>query len=439
MGNSRHWFMRTAWPLLSAFFQSAMSCPICGEHCRCAEPRAYERQTITLADADEYEDTEQQFASSVAGLDRHDEEDEEQELATGSLAAARERYASLTPMTEHQPDLLSSQNISTEYSKDPEAWRDEVASRLQSYKARRRRSMGESSMSFNFESTAGNHVFLRPENEPDAEQVVAHQEAEPAASYYNHSATAPAYEPPTYESQTETMDEPTPQTQASFEEFIPAVMKPLPVFETAKLIVFPRPPMMQDAPRNQLADPVFDKPRIVEAPEAVETVAVPLADITLQPQIPDDLCTPYIDQSPELPVIVAPIAQRVFAEILDTLLVLVAVGVFATILAKLNPEVMLTDKRTTLGLLLVVPAAFWSIYKYLFLVYTGLTPGMQMAHLRLVNFDGVHPHTNPRRYRAVSMLVSIFPLGLGLLWSFVDPDTLCWHDRISRTYMTSRS
>jgi len=434
MGNSRHWFTRTAWPLLSAFFQSAMSCPICGEHCRCAEPRAYERQTITLTDPDEYEDTEQQFASSVAGFDRRDEEDEEQELATGSLSAARERYASLRPMTSNQPELLP-----TEYSQDPEAWRDEVASRLQSYKARRRRSMGESSMSFNFESTAGNHVFLRPENEPDPEQVVAHQEAESAPTYYNHSATAPAYEPPTYEPPTETMDEPTPQNQATFEEFLPAVMRPLPVVETAKLIVFPRPPMMQEAPRNQLADPVFDKPRIVEAPEAVETVAVPLADITLQPQMSDDLCVPYIDHSPELPVAVAPIAQRVFAEILDTLLVIVAVGVFATILAKMNPEIMLTDQRTTLELLLAIPVAFWSVYKYLFLVYTGLTPGMQMAQLRLVNFDGVHPHANPRRYRAVSMLISIFPLGLGLLWSFVDPDTLCWHDRISRTYLTSRS
>ena len=26
---------------------------------------------------------------------------------------------------------------------------------------------------------------------------------------------------------------------------------------------------------------------------------------------------------------------------------------------------------------------------------------------------------------------------MGLLWAFVDIDALCWHDRISRTYLAS--
>jgi hypothetical protein len=27
---------------------------------------------------------------------------------------------------------------------------------------------------------------------------------------------------------------------------------------------------------------------------------------------------------------------------------------------------------------------------------------------------------------------------MGLLWAFVDVGALCWHDRISRTYLTDR-
>ncbi len=191
---------------------------------------------------------------------------------------------------------------------------------------------------------------------------------------------------------------------------------------------------------DELADPVFETPRILDAPDYIqdEAVAIPLADITLHPEQEEDHCVPYIEPITELPFSVAPVSQRVFAEMLDTLLVLLASGLFALIAAKLNPLLLTQEKHVLLGMLVLIPAMFWSIYKYMFLVHGGITLGMQMAQLRLIYFDGNMPAIATRRYRALSMLVSIFPLGLGLLWSFVDPDRLCWHDRISRTYMTAR-
>jgi hypothetical protein len=33
------------------------------------------------------------------------------------------------------------------------------------------------------------------------------------------------------------------------------------------------------------------------------------------------------------------------------------------------------------------------------------------------------------------MLLSFMPLGLGLAWALADEDVLCWHDRITRTYL----
>jgi len=32
------------------------------------------------------------------------------------------------------------------------------------------------------------------------------------------------------------------------------------------------------------------------------------------------------------------------------------------------------------------------------------------------------------------MLFSLLSLGLGFAWELVDEDSLCWHDRITRTF-----
>jgi uncharacterized RDD family membrane protein YckC len=298
--------------------------------------------------------------------------------------------------------------------------------------------MGDSNMSLNFESTAANHVFLQP----DAERAAAYAEPEPSPNYYapHACATEPVFE----EAQTPVIDQPTIDMQVDFEDLIEAEPETQPehkanaILERAKLIFFPKPPAEQNLRTDELADPVFDTPRILDAPEEMQSVAIPLADITLNPPGDEDPCVPYIEPMTEFQVMVAPVPQRVFAEVLDTLLVLVATGIFGVIVAQLNSAVLTVEKHALVGIFLLAPAIFWSVYKYLFLVQGSKTLGMQMAQLKLVQFDGEEARKAPRRFRALSMLVSIFPLGLGLLWSFVDPDRLCWHDRISRTYMASR-
>jgi uncharacterized RDD family membrane protein YckC len=375
-----------------------------------------------LADVDVFEDTEEQFASSVAGMDEYEDEEQEQELSSGTLAAARERYAQLSPAS-----------MVSEPMDQPESWRDEVANRLQNYKARRKRSLGDESLSFNFESTAANHVFLRPEVSPEAD---IEPEAEIPPSYYAHNlATAPAFDGPVDES--ESMDHISHETQGSFPQFETQAEEPKPAPETAKLILFPRASIPQEPPRNELADPVFDKPRIVEAADTMQTIAVPLADITLRPDDEDEFYIPYIENEQELPVTVALRAQRMFGELVDVLLVVVATGLFATVVSKIDPTLLGQDRKTTFALAVLIPAIFWWVYKYLFLVYHGATIGMQLARMQLVDLDGNYPTQGRRRSRALAMLVSIFPLGLGLMWSFVDQDQLCWHDRISRTYLIS--
>ena len=409
-----------------------MSCPICGDLCRCAEPRAYLTRAIKLAARDEYDPSEEQFASSLAGRAATVcEEDDVQELASGSMAAARQRYARQLPdvATEVAPSDLPL----TRHTEPDESWRHEVSSRIESYKAKRRRAMGDESLSFNFESTAGNHVFLKPEVEPEPEPVaVTVEQHDPLKAYYAHPyATARAIEE--YPEPEERMDETIPEEHV--EKPVAEVVAAEP--ETAKLIFFPKPPMTQEVPVDQLAEPVFDVPRIVEASDASEPITVPLADITLQPEN-EETCVPYIEPVLDLPMPVAPVGQRVFAEMVDVVLVMAATAAFAAIAYRMGATSVAGDKRMLAGLLVLIPAVFWAMYKYIFLAHAGATMGMQMAHLRLVDFEGSAPSRGVRRQRALAMLISALPLGLGLLWSFVDTEMLCWHDRISKTYVTGR-
>ena len=85
----------------------------------------------------------------------------------------------------------------------------------------------------------------------------------------------------------------------------------------------------------------------------------------------------------------------------------------------------------------VVAVLSWAAYEFLFMVYTGSTPGLRLARLGLVSFDGRPARRRVRRWRVLASYLSAFSLGLGYLWSILDEDGLCWHDRITRTFPES--
>ena len=397
-----------------------MSCPICGKLCRCAEPRAYERRSITLADPEPYDDSEEQFASSLNRGPSH--EDPEQEL-TGSTfltSSTQRRIAAenvTTTATMEQPVQQTFEPSSEAAAEN--VWRNEVASRVQSYKARRRRRMGDETLSLNFESTAGNHVFLQPDRQ---EEPVYEEPA--AASYAIQTSTAaPAYD----------------ETVEHHQSYLEADPEPMPVYEPpapvpAKLIQFPRPSYL-DPPSDELAEPMLDKPRILEVPEEVDAAPSPLADIKMESGLEDNAAA--FQSMIELPLRVAPLPQRVFAGLVDLLMVMMATALFGLIVMETPAGALVHDRKSLLEAMGAVAGLLWALYKYIFLVHAGTTPGMQMAQLRIAHFDGLPVTRRERRFRAIALIISAFPLGLGLCWSFIDPDMLCWHDRISRTYPTA--
>lgn len=61
------------------------------------------------------------------------------------------------------------------------------------------------------------------------------------------------------------------------------------------------------------------------------------------------------------------------------------------------------------------------------------TPGARFAELSMSGFGSGKPTERQMGLRLLLLPVSILPAGLGLLWALFDPNSLCLHDRISRT------
>ncbi len=206
-----------------------------------------------------------------------------------------------------------------------------------------------------------------------------------------------------------------------------------------KVIAFPRPAVELMPTRHRLADPVVpEEPRILDVPEELE--ALPTTPFLEGLQFgPGPMATPSTrtDDQIDLPYHAARIEQRVHAAAIDGALVAAGIGLFAAIGYKMLPKLVLS-KPLVLGTG-AVAVLLWAAYQYLLLVYGGSTLGMRMAGIRLSTFRGNTPRFRERRNRVIGLYFSIASLAMGLLWAFVDVDTLCWHDRISGTYLTNKA
>ncbi len=69
----------------------------------------------------------------------------------------------------------------------------------------------------------------------------------------------------------------------------------------------------------------------------------------------------------------------------------------------------------------------------------GNTPGLRLAGLELARFDGTATTRSLRRWRVLAAYLSAVSLGMGYVWVFLDEDSLCWHDRITHTYLAPKS
>jgi uncharacterized RDD family membrane protein YckC len=129
----------------------------------------------------------------------------------------------------------------------------------------------------------------------------------------------------------------------------------------------------------------------------------------------------------------APIGRRMMATMVDAAVI---AGLFCGVVYLIASNVdHLPGQRVSeiCGVLGVL--GFAALYEWFFLTFAKVTPGMRYAQLSLCTFDEEIPTREQIRGRLKAMLISVLPMGLGMLWSVFDEDQMSWHDRLSKTYL----
>jgi uncharacterized RDD family membrane protein YckC len=142
------------------------------------------------------------------------------------------------------------------------------------------------------------------------------------------------------------------------------------------------------------------------------------------------------EASPAKGPFLAPLGLRLMAIAVDTALVLATLFAAAMwIESKMAnlPGPKVAELLAVVGLVL---AAF--AYHALFFTLFKTTPGIHYAGIALCTFNDRVPTREQLRRRLCAMVVSLLPMGLGMVWSVFDEDHLSWHDRLSETYLRKR-
>jgi hypothetical protein len=386
-----------------------MPCPLCGDICRCSSDTHAAASPRWLADATPLPAA----ATPIPELE-------------APAADALSQHPAAERSTPSDDDNQPAPEDST-------PWRQEVAARLNRYQARRKpRAPRYPSLRLRFDD---DDRALTASGIPDASpafqqrittssnQALALDEfADTAAHAVEVSAPAPAAVP---------AESPQPAARAVAPLIAEATAQITPPI-TGKIIEFPRSWTPPVAPRDELAEPVTDRPRILEAPEVVPPPPA-LGGITIEPvQQPELEKRPGID----IPLQGAPLGRRIFSAAVDDVIIAAACALFALIFWKLTA--IRPPRLQTLGLTAGLSGLFWAAYQYLLVVYSGTTPGLLLARLELARFDGSPAGRRLRRWRVLASFLSAVSLGMGYAWVFLDEDSLCWHDRITHTYLAPK-
>src|ERR1700730_14263781 len=169
---------------------------------------------------------------------------------------------------------------------------------------------------------------------------------------------------------------------------------------SGKIIEFPRSCAVPPVPLDELAEPVTDRPRILDAP-AVAPPPPALGGITMEaPEREAAEKRPGID----IPLQSAPLGRRVFAAIIDGMVIAAASALCGFIFSKVSavrpPALQFVEFAVA------VPCLLWAVYHYLLIVYSASTPGLRLARLELNNFDGKATTRRIRRWRVLASFFS---------------------------------
>jgi uncharacterized RDD family membrane protein YckC len=354
--------------------------------------------------------------------------------ATDAVEPARNTAVAETATSEPnaEPNVFPNSDPSvcpnTDPNTDPnsdlnsDSWRVEVATRLARYRTRRKpRTPRYPSLLLPFDSPESWSRFAPP----SGSTAVAAAPARHGQDFTFRTEEEYAVGAPSLAELRDTLEQGPEQGPYRYPEKAPE--------QSAKVIEFPRSAAIPVFHPSDLADPVFDldRPRIVEVPEILPPPPA-LGGMLMEPaqQEPADRRT-----GADFPLASASIARRALATLVDGAVLATSLAGFAAMFLRLNP--VRGPLPMLAAALSVVAIPLWAAYEFLFVVYTGSTPGLRAARLRLAGFDGSPLNRRLRRWRVLASFLSAFSGGLGYLWCVLDQDGLCWHDRITRTHVQS--
>jgi uncharacterized RDD family membrane protein YckC len=369
------------------------------------EPAPSPPPKATLVDPEADDASEQRFAASLEEAPARPKfAVEEAAEALGNLQSrdvappAGENCAQSAVRLAEPRETLSKPQVA-------DAWRQEVQAKISHYRARKRPSpprypslqlkFESSSSSWSNNAVAVQHTVIDPPRRDALE--TEHLTSEATVQ----SAESSEVDSPDYSSSQES---------------------------SGNLLEFPH---VLDPPaiRDELAEAVLDHLRIVEAPEVLPPPPA-LGGILIESTKEE-----VKERRPgfDLPLQAASMPRRLLALVVDGLLVILSGVLFSYIYFRMTSN--LPPLRQIVLVSAGVMAFFWVGYQYLLLVYTGSTPGLKLAKLRLSQFDGRPVPRRLRRWRVLASVLSGLSLALGYAWCLFDEDQLCWHDRITHTYM----
>ncbi|MFZ0704492.1 MAG: RDD family protein [Candidatus Korobacteraceae bacterium] len=338
----------------------------------------------------------------------------------------------------------------------PDVWRNEVQDRLERYKRRRGRRI-EGAFTMRFPFPPEELAEAAPQEEDDAEEpeqfnppltnlVAATENAEPSPALLEQPGEEVLAEKDLTAAEAQKTEaeevlvplvtaadppagEPEPEEEEEPARLIELPPRPLP---RRKVIAFPSPSYAQSEAVRRIADPVQpEQLRILDVPEELQAMqATPFLEGLLD--APPAFAPDVRSDGLELPCAPLRAPRRIGAASIDALVTLAGVGVCAAGAARFFPT--LPPTKYLVAAVLAVSVLLWASYNYLFLVYRGRTLGMTATHVRLRTFKGRFPDFRQRQLRVVGLYLSVLSLGMGVLWYFVDVESLCWHDRISQTF-----
>jgi len=234
-----------------------------------------------------------------------------------------------------------------------------------------------------------------------------------------------------------------------------------PLALTANLLEFPRQLIAARKARPRLAEgPLRDDTHAEDSTHQLRIFEVESDQISADPALSTDLpewfsillaAHPHTDPEPNSdPQFIpdsrphtAPISLRLISALVDSAILLGSLAAFAGIAvltvthlsgntapAHIPWPIAAAALAATLILLTVA-------YSLLFFTFSDATPGMRYARIALCTLTDKNPTRSAMRRRLLFTLFAALPLGLGLLWAFLDEDSLGWHDRLSGIYQRS--